>query len=275
MEMAHNTMRDLIENKNDVIESQKQIIKGIQNDTDTDTDSTRSKLEEARDIIVQKDIVLDKCNEEIASLVESLSSVGDRKMEHLTHQLESERQLNQDMAKKLEDQVIITNKTELAFSTQTDLVNAKNDIIAGSSCLQLHEGDLTSYLEANSPSNSRTENNNGVQDSCEFIKAHATNGAVLNGFLLWADIVRKSTAENIWKAQAISKFDKDEISDVKEELWRICGESFLGRMVKRQGSGKSELDDICVALKKLSEDNSMPLFLGTSNMVSKTSIFLY
>ena len=29
--------------------------------------------------------------------------IGDRKMENLTHQLESERQLNQDMAKKLED----------------------------------------------------------------------------------------------------------------------------------------------------------------------------
>ena len=98
---------------------------------------------------------------------------------------------------------------------------------------------------------------------------------MLNGFILRADIVRKSTAENIWKAQAISKFDKDENSDAKEELWRICGESFLGRMVKRQGSGKSksELDDICIALKKLSEDNSVPLFLGTSNMVSKTSIF--
>ena len=57
-------------------------------------------------------------------------------------------------------------------------------------------------------------------------------------------------------------FDKDEISDAKEELWGICGESFLGRMVKRQGSGKSksELDEKCIALKKLSEDNSVPLF---------------
>ena len=116
-------------------------------------------LIEARDLIVQKDIVLDKCNEEIATVEESLSSVGDRKMEHLTHQLESERQLNQDMAKKLEDQVIITNKTEFAFSTQTDIVNAKDDIIQNlkiiaqhkkeaGSCLQLHEGDLTSHLEA-------------------------------------------------------------------------------------------------------------------------------
>ena len=46
-------------------------------------------------------------------------------------------------------------------------------------------------------------------------------------------------------------------------------ESTLGKLVKRQGSGKSklELDDICDALKKLSEDGIIPRFLGPSNMV--------
>ena len=71
------------------------------------------------------------------------------------------------------------------------------------------------------------------------------------------------------------KCDKDEISEAKIELWRICGESTLGKLVKRQGSGKSksELNDICIALKKLSENGSMPMLLGTSFMVSKTHIF--
>ena len=77
------------------------------------------------------------------------------------------------------------------------------------------------------------------------------------------------------ETQAISKFDKDEISEAKIELWRRCGESTLGKLVERQGSGKSksELDDICIALKKLSENDSMLIFLGTSFMVSKTPIF--
>ena len=35
----------------------------------------------------------------------------------------------------------------------------------------------------------------------------------------------------------------------------------------------SELDYICIALKKLSENDSMPMFLGTCFMVSKTPIF--
>ena len=45
--------------------------------------------------------------------------------------------------------------------------------------------------------------------------------------------------------------------------------------MKRQGSGKSksELDGTCIALKKLSENDSMPMSLGTSFMVSKTPIF--
>ena len=179
-------------------------------------------------------------------------------MVELTQQLESERQNKLVLAKEPEDQGLITKATELAFSTQTELINAKNEIIQNfkiiisqhkkdaCSCRPLNEGDLTSHLE---PTNSRTENKNGVQDCVDFIKIQATNGVVLNGLLLWADIERKTTAENIWKTQAISKFDKDEISEAKIELWRIYGESTLGKLVKRQGSGKakSELDDICIA----------------------------
>ena len=54
--------------------------------------------------------------------------------------------------------------------------------------MPLNEGDLTSHLE---PTDSRTENKNGVQDCCDFIKIQATNGVVLNGLPLWADIERK------------------------------------------------------------------------------------
>ena len=57
-----------------------------------------------------------------------------------------------------------------------------------------------------------------MRDCFEFIKIHATDGVILNGFLLVADIERRSTAENIWKEQAISKFGKDEISEANMEL---------------------------------------------------------
>ena len=46
-------------------------------------------------------------------------------------------------------------------------------------------------------------------------------------------------------------------------------------MVKRQGADKSqsEINDICAALKILSEKDCMPMFLSTSNMISQTPIY--
>ena len=189
----------MINDKDEMIRSQKQMIEGIQNDIDTDTDNTRLKLEEAREIITEKDKVLDKYKEEMAILIVSHLAVGGSQVVELTQQLESQRQNKQVLTKKLEDQGLITKATELAFSTQTELINAKNEIIQNfkimisqhkrdaCSCWPLNEGDLTSHLE---PTNSRTENNNGVQDCFDFIMIHATNGVVLNRLLLWADIER-------------------------------------------------------------------------------------
>ena len=98
---------------------------------------------------------------------------------------------------------------------------------------------------------------------------------MLNGLLLWVDIERKTTYENIWKPQAFSRFDKEEISAAKEELWKIVGDPLLGKSVKRQGPSKSkaELQGICYAMKKLSEGDVLPMFPGTSNMVIKTSVY--
>ena len=47
----------------------------------------------------------------------------------LTRQLELAKKINCDMAKNLEYQALIINKTELAFDTKMELVNAKNEII--------------------------------------------------------------------------------------------------------------------------------------------------
>ena len=116
---------------------------------------------------------------------------------------------------------------------------------------------------------------NCVNECCEFIEIHATHGALLNGLLLWADIQRQTTPENIWKTQAITTLVSGKITEAKEILWRISGESILGKMFKRQGAAKSqsEINDICAAFKILPEKDCMPMFLSTSNMVSQTSIY--
>ena len=46
-------------------------------------------------------------------------------------------------------------------------------------------------------------------------------------------------------------------------------------MVRRQGTSKtvSELEDICSALKTLSETDSMPMFFGTSEMIMHTPVY--
>ena len=57
---------------------------------------------------------------------------------------------------------------------------------------------------------------NGAQECCEFIEVHATKGIIMNGFLIWANIERQTTPENLWKEEGTTKFLKEEISDVKD-----------------------------------------------------------
>ena len=114
-----------------------------------------------------------------------------------------------------------------------------------------------------------------VQEVFEFINAHAESGAVVNGLLLWVDIQRGMNPENIWKEQAQKRFLSEEITEGKDTLWKVCGESTLGKMVKRQGNtkSKSEVNDICEAFKILSEKDVLPVVLGTSALVAKTPIY--
>ena len=161
-------MFELSKDKDELISSQKALIDGMHK-VDADINSTRKKLGDSRDLIIHKDAELDKCKMEIIKLSENSTS-PDGRLE-LEHQLEDEKDANNDLVKKLRDQILITKKTKLAFNTQNELVNAKNEIV---------------------------ENH----------KVHAMNGVILNGLLLWADIQRKVTPENNWKAKAVKKLAK-------------------------------------------------------------------
>ena len=54
-----------------------------------------------------------------------------------------------------------------------------------------------------------------------------------DGLLIWVWIQRTTTADNIWKSQAVTKFTSTEITAAKDELWKIAGEYVLGKIVKR------------------------------------------
>ena len=106
------------------------------------------------------------------------------------------------------------------------------------------------------------------------MEVHATNGVVLYGFLLWADIQRHIIQENVCKVHVVKRFLKEEITDGKEILGRAVGYSTIGKKVLRKGPTKmvSEVNDICTAMKLLSEKEGLPMFSGTITMVSQTPI---
>ena len=247
---------------------------------DADINNTRIQLGETRNVIIHKDAEIDKCKMEIIKVSENSTSDGCLEMEH---KLEYEKEGNKDLVKKLADQIIITEKTELAFNTQNELVNAKNEIIENHKLIieQFKKEAFASDREVtqnltSDMANGCIGNSNGVQDCCDFIKLHTKHGVILNGLLLWADIQRKVSPENIWKEKAVKRFDNEEITESKQLLWRTAGDSILGKMVKRQGANKSlsECNDICHALTSLSEKDSLPMFLCTGNMVAQTPIYI-
>ena len=182
---------------------------------------------------------------------------------------------------KHSNQNLILQKTELAFNTKNELLEAKEEIIGNLKMIieQLQKeickqvtGDVNPILSnANVSSDQLTP---GVADCIDFLKCHVNNGVILNGLLIWVWIQRRTTADNIWKSQAVAKFTSIEITASKDELWKIEGESVLGKIVKCQGTSKSitEINDICVAFNKLAENETLPMFIGTGEMILLTPL---
>ena len=206
IEVAHNTLRDLINNKDELIQSQKTIIEGIQKDVET-----LNERDNAEDIIASKDLQLEKCKNEIVSLRRNSTSTSNHELEELGRQLELERQINREMDKKLEDQTVIVNKTELAFDAKTELVNSKNDIIENFKtiveqykkepcrCKKVPEIGMTSDTICGNTERSdeqEMKTKKGVKECNEFLEVYTTNDAILNGLLLWINIQRHVTPEN-------------------------------------------------------------------------------
>ena len=165
------------------------------------------------------------------------------------------------LEKRIDDLTLISAKVDLALNAKNELVRAKEEIIENLKtilALRKHdqpeaEGDNLPALKPSKP---------GVKECCEFIEVHTSSSAVLNGFLLCADFQRQITPENIWKAQAMKKFLKEDITQAKELLWRVYGVGVLGKMVSRQGTTKthSEVNDISAAMKVLPAKESYLCF---------------
>ena len=274
-EKACDTLRKLASDKDEVIAQQKIIIDSCRcrsKDYNEELTNLRKKLEEANNLIDERNFELRDTKE---LLVEKKSEeVGANGNCKLEKELTKSLLLNEDLRNKLRIQVTITKKTELAFNTQTELVETKEELIKNQRIVIEHmkraQEENTNLIDTTS---NETEHPSvpGLHESVLCMTNLALHGVILNGFLVWADIQRRTTAEYIWNAEG-KHFIKEEITDAKEVLWDVADNGVLGNMIKRQGPSKStaEINDISNALKKLAEREVMPLFLGTSNMVMQT-----
>ena len=126
METAQRTFNDLIADKDGLINSQKEVIAGMQ----IEFDANRRKLREAQGVKTSMGNEIEGLQGEIINLNEQ--NVGNKHRPHTKHlhqQIEVEREKNEELMRRLDDQILITSKTELAFDTQKSLLNAKNEII--------------------------------------------------------------------------------------------------------------------------------------------------
>ena len=286
MNLSQTKLNELINDKNAVIESQSLIIEGMRHKSESikELEEIKCKLSEKESEISKLKIYLEKTQDP-----------GD--VETLIRQIKMERETNTHLTKRIEDQIVITEKTESTLKALEDLVATKSLLIENLQILNTHQdkqaemeiSNLTSHNDTDVSSvASSLEKENGVMknaeissqenstnEALEFIKAHAENGVIVNGFLLWVDIQRKATPENIWKDQAMKRFIKEEISEAKKLLWKTFDEDIIGKLIKRQGASKltSEVNDIAMAFKTLSERDTIPIIIGTSDMVALTPIY--
>ena len=82
--------------------------------------------------------------------------------------------------------------------------------------------------------------------------------------------------ENEWKGESLTRFLKEETTEAKESLWRVCGNNIPNPIKRRQGASKSnsEINDISEGMKVLAENDHLPIFLATSDMIKETPMYL-
>ena len=241
-----------------MIKSQKTIIAGLQKNNDSV--SNEDDLIEARKTITLKETEISKYLKELERVkTEKSNEESDDQMIVLNAKLQSLEEDNETFKKRLEDQITIRQKTELAFETQGKLIESKTEII----------NNLKTIAAQNTGIEPPIMNIPGLQETVTCLSNLALHGVILNGLLLWVDIQRRTIASGIWKAEATKHFTQEEITNAKNLLWDACDENIIGKLINRQGGNKSqtEIDDIETALSKLAEKQVMPLYVATSTMV--------
>ena len=261
MEATQMSLRNLVADKDEVISSQATIIQSIQSKS-TECDILRVENE----LLIEKQTVLEENNQQLRMI---------------PNEIEALQQKHDVLQRKFDDQVRLTNDKEIALVSKDNQISAKEDLIQNlktimnqtSLPIPNNENIMTSNCEMAQHPACRVP---GMQECIIKLEGISLHGIILDSFLTWVDMNRKTTARELWKEKALQNFTSEEITTAKDVLWEVCQESVIGKMTKRQGGSKqkSEIDDIANALDKLSENKILPIFLSTSNMILRTPSFV-
>lgn len=269
-EMACATLRELVSDKDSIIAQQKSIIescRSITEENDMEMLKLREKLENTNFLVDERSIELSETRDALEKKNKNSHTECNCKINELL-------QKNEILKKELEAQVNVTKMTELAFSTQSELVKTKEELIRNQNALIENMETINNNVnEANTVvPQITTFSVPGLQECVLSLNNIALHGVVFNGFLVWADTQRKTIPQDIWKEKALKHFTSEEITDAKNMLWEVAKHDIIGKKINRKGESKSssEVDDICYALSRLSESDVLPLFISTSNMVTQT-----
>ena len=271
------TTKRTIAHKEEVISEQATAIISLQTDceynsTDGDGDigNCNIKLAEANSAIEEKHNEVKNYQSQLQNAYQDNSRLTDE-IGSLREILEEDKFNLSEQKKRLHEANIIRKKTEMAYIAHIDTVAVKNQVIDHQKTIIDNQETVIDSLR-NTTTNHTLVNTEAVPI---LNSVHNKNGVITDAVLIWIDVQRMTTAENIWKTQALLHFTTEEISTANSEMWSRCGEQKLGMLIRRQGSSKTkaELDDMSAAFKSLAENDMLPLFIASSETLRRTPIF--
>ena len=203
LEQTQQSLNEVLADKDELIDFQKKKIEGLKENAVSETAS--EDLKEVRDIIAIKDAEVLSSQEEIQRLKQQIAQLNSNNAEDISTQLLSAKAENDTLVKKLEDQITITAKTELALKAQERLIASKVELIenlkqttpqqspSSSKSRKNEKHNLTSDNTA-STNNQDGEKSPGMEELIVCLSSIVIHGITLDGLLLWADIQRRMVA---------------------------------------------------------------------------------
>ena len=104
------------------------------------------------------------------------------------------------------------------------------------------------------------------------LNAHGQKGVVISGLIAWMEVQMNIEGCDIWRALVERNWSDSEVTLAKEALRSTCGdllETLVPEFKTKRQKKEKEVEDIRKAIVALQTNNSMPLVLASSGMMSR------